>query len=263
MDRKRTTRGLSEQSKKLLRRLKDQTDEKNLVEASIKELTRRCVNTNKDMIRMHYQLITEYFMGYDGDLFDDPRFRRLRYNHAIAFLDAYQKLTNHVKQTHSEDITYRNMSVFPLGWMKKDDRIMDQLNIYPKLVPLLNTLFNEQRFGVKSGTIDQMKDLTGKRHAKNRIYCVHRVDRAFYERVSKELECSVPLVKKYMRACGELGILLCLKPIVGKGSNRHSLWVDGYFGKRSSGSGYYRKYQLLQKDGNNGKRKLLSFNLIK
>lgn len=249
---------MDRQTKRFLIRYKRQFETDKLVNASINEIKDRVCEVNKTIIKHHFNSVKESFNIEDEDLFRNPKFLYMRSNHAKGLLQGYQELAKYIARIYEHDLRYSRKQYFPRDWMRRHDDIVGRFNQYPKLEAFLNLLYNKKRFGVKEQTINLMKALTDKRHKGRYTYCVHKVNNKFYEEIANEIDFSVHSAKKYMQACGNAGILKCIRPVTGKGKARYSFWADGYYTKHGE---YWRKRPLLIQDGPNGRRKILSFEL--
>jgi hypothetical protein len=127
---------------------------------------------------------------------------------------------------------------YPYNWMTDDRRINKTLERYPMIVPMLNYLFELNRFtrGDKLGALVEITDTVtgGERYEYQGEYFKYSAivaDQEFYSEMSSALETSDEQLKKYIRVFANSGILKRL----GKIRRGPYIYADGYYGEQPNG----------------------------
>ena len=147
---------------------------------------------------------------------------------------------------------------YPTAWMLLDEPkrsigIMQNLDRYPMIFPLLNFLFELTRH-VRGEKLKQMKELTvrvtgGKKYVYidtngkyvGREFSVFVTDKQFYQKATKRLRYSEIYIKKFIQSLTSCGILIRL----GRVGRIGWLYSDGYY--TPTNLDMLRKHAFLKK----------------
>jgi hypothetical protein len=149
-------------------------------------------------------------------------------------VDHYEKVLTHldyVEKNYPTELAWKRKNRYPVGWMNKDPKIKCVLDRFPKLVPLLNFLFNINRYSdTQSLDKNRMKKLLigikyksslGEEHQ----YSTFTTNAKFYEDMTKTLDCSKITAQKYLQELSRIEVII----EVGKDSKYGKIYADGYF----------------------------------
>lgn len=182
---------------------------------------------------------------------DEDRENRLfkaRAEAAKACLKAVQKAESFLLTEYKDEINYRKEDIYPRQWMLNDKRIYNALETYPLTVPLLNYLFNLNRY-IKGQEYKDMVELCdsvtdGKIYNGKWNLSAFITDKAFYHDITKRFGYSKIYIQKCLKAFEQTGIILKIGTVK-KGRGRPAtLYADGYFVEY--GDGQKRKIALLK-----------------
>ena len=201
--------------------------------------------------RTNYEKYLDRKFNIDIKKFDDDEFgnesqfvKRVK----SEVLQWVKKLDDNYKQ----QLLWVNKTEFPKDWMINDEQIKDVLDRYPKLIPLLNYIYNLNASfrGVKfNKMIADTAEITDQKHGeKDWPYSTFKTNKKFYKKLCRELGTSKKYIERHIMALVNMGIFLKLADRRQKG---WIMYADGYWmeywnaeEKRCS----IRKISLLNKD---------------
>jgi hypothetical protein len=177
-----------------------------------------------------YDRHLEYDLEYH--LNDSPIIRAARNKIANSCVKALKDQMNSFEHTFSFDLLYSKRKIYPHKWMTVDKKIKDIFKRYPLIVPLLNYLFNYNRYLRGEDFKRQIKfndEKIGhkyKSNGKKYEYSTFITDKDFYDEITHKLKCSKRTIQSYLNAFVYMGILSNWR----FGNNRW-IYADGYFSK--------------------------------
>lgn len=152
-------------------------------------------------------------------------------------LAAHKEMIKYLEKNYREEIQYSKEDKYILGesprWMMEDEKILQNLERFPLTIPILNYLWNLNRF-TRGDELVEMFSLTkevtgGKKHIteKNKEYgyATFVTNSEFYNKMSKKIGCSINYIQKYLISFNKIWIIKKL----GNVGRNGTLYADGYY----------------------------------
>jgi len=158
-----------------------------------------------------------------------------------GFYEVLDDVKLYINEQYGRELWF-SKEKYPTAWMMFDEpkrsvSIMQNLDRYPIMFPLLNYLFELTRH-VRGEKLKQMNELTsrvtgGKKYEYTdtngkpveREFAVFVTDKQFYRKVTKKFGCSEVYIKKFIQSFTSCGILIRL----GRVGRTGWLYSDGYY----------------------------------
>jgi hypothetical protein len=172
-----------------------------------------------------------------------------------------EKFQNFIQEKYKPELKYRKENKFPLAWMTKDKRINQTLDRYELLTPLLNYIFNLNRY-TRGKDFDKMvalndQVLNGERYGEKEYnFSSFVTDQAFYTGLIKALGKTKATWEKHIYALADAEIIFNGGRTKAKGGT--TLYLDGYF--MPYGDNGFRKVSFL-KNNKEYREALRAFNI--
>jgi len=147
--------------------------------------------------------------------------------HMAALKEQEKYLSDHYKR----ELYYSKENRYPLQWMLNDSQTSNSLEQFPKIIPILNHIYNlNRRKGSKYWMVDDLIDRVTKKSGESSTYngnnlAVFVTDKEFYDELMEKLNCSMKIIQKYLTAFAAESIIMNL----GNVGRNGSLYADGYY----------------------------------
>ena len=198
-----------------------------------------------------YEKIDEYIIDAvlnNDKKFDDEEEQRkhelfLRSKAVKGLLKDYQETIQYIKQRYKKELNFSKKNRFEKlqidGWIKKNKGIQKNLESYPLLVPLLDNLYNQRRFGIRQKHIDEMNILSDHRKHNKHPYSCFIADNPFYLKMEKALNKKRRTLQRYIKGLVVIGAIRELKNL----EHNKKVYADGYYTQMEAGA--FIKHPLL------------------
>jgi hypothetical protein len=156
-------------------------------------------------------------------------------------------------------VIYSKDNKYPISWMINNVDVMTAFKRYPPLLPILNYIF---KLTYKPKGIDREKMIENNKYSevgkkyksssgKSWHYTTFITNKPFYTEMSKELDISIPTIKKYIKVLAKMGIFVKLAKVpVEKGRQGEligTLYADGYFAQQKGNKFIKRAFLTREK----------------
>ena len=144
---------------------------------------------------------------------------------------ALKEQENYLLKHYAKELNYSKEYVYPRKWMLNDRQTYNSLERFPKIIPILNYIYNLNRrkgskYWMVDGLIDQVTNKSGEYSTYNgNNLAVFVTNQAFYEELMEKLNCSKGLIQKYLKTFAAESIIVNL----GNVGTTGSLYADGYY----------------------------------
>ena len=207
--------------------------------------------------------VEETISSYSNNDFDVQEYQIKRTKNRIVreFFEVgkeYKEAGKLIKKNYSYEYYQIEKPKYPISWMTNDKKINRTLENFSKLSPILNYVFNYNRWWRK----EEFKNMveinlsmkTGK-HKSKYEYATFLATKDFFNAMAKDVGFKVPIIKKYFKAFCNAGIFIKFGQY-----KRYQgvLYSDGYFVSQKNFNP--RKLALL-KNNPDGKTGLRNFAL--
>jgi|GEM_PF-4251453 len=152
-------------------------------------------------------------------------------------LAAHKQMITFIEKNYRKEIQFSRADKYILDespvWMMKDEKIVQNLERFPFTIPILNYLWNYNRY-TRGKELQDMSSLTkavtgGEKHitGKNKKYeyATFVTDAEFYKNMSDKIDCSKNYLQKYLIAFNKIGVIKKL----GNVGRNGTLYTDGYY----------------------------------
>jgi hypothetical protein len=161
---------------------------------------------------------------------------------------AADQLQKHISNYYWKELNYSKEEHWPTKWMLDDKEIKKTIDRYPKLIPVLNYIFNQTRH-FKGEQYKEMIRLAGGKKYRHidhdgmlidSDYSAFVTNTEFYEKITKESGRKKIYIQKMIQQFCSSGILQKLG-----NDGRSRVYADGYFSPYDDTK---RKISFLKKD---------------
>ena len=140
-----------------------------------------------------------------------------------------------------KELSYSKEDIFPRHWMSNHKGIQQTMERYTMLMPLLNTIFNQNRY-VKQKDVDHLQTYANGHTINGHPISLFITNSTFNSSTIKKLNCSKRHLQKYIKGLLHLDIF---KKIGNDGINGQII-LDGYYTKFKDN---FIKHSVVKKDG--------------
>jgi len=207
------------------------------------------------------EAVEETIASYSDSDYDEQEYQIKRTQNRIVreFFEIekeYNQAGGLIKENYSNEYNQIKKDIYPRDWMLKDKKINRTLKRFPKMIPILNYIFNYTRYWRKEEYKNMVSinlEMNTGKHKGKYEYATFLATKNFFNEMGKEIGCSAPTIKKYFKAFCNAGIFIMFSQY-----KRYNgmIYCDGYFISRKN---YNPRKHTLLKNNPDGKTGLRNF----
>ena len=225
----------------LSKKIKD-TSQKDLTEMYCKVLD---IILDKDLTRCVEQAGADVESELGFNAVKDNKWRKTFHEYLLvnqskvvkSTIAAYKHMIKCLEKDFQDELRYRKEDKYLLHkyphWMMDDVKIVAALKRFQFTLPILNYLWNYNRF-TRGDELKEMKSLTEERTGgkiyltekdKKYTYAIFVTNAEFRKNMSEQIGCSVNYIQQYLMALKKIGVIVKL----GKVGREGTIYADGYY----------------------------------